>query len=457
MRGNGVDTPWSAAAGIVWPALPGPRDLPLFALAYQLEQSQWWPAEVLRARQLRQVEPLLRHAARQVPFYRSRLAAVAEVSPGGLTPERWRALAPLRRADLQEARESLLARALPRGHGRRVEHTTSGSTGRPIRVASTTLAQQYRRVLRLRGNVWHRRDLAGRLAAIQRVTPALARVQAADGDASWAAGYRTGPYWIRDIGGPLDDHLDWLAEKNPDYLLTYATFARALAERAAERGLRLSRLREVNTMGEVLDAGVREVCRRAWDAPVVDQYAAQETGPVALQCPEHEHYHVMAESVLLEVLDDAGEPCPPGRIGRVVITALHNFAMPLIRYEIGDYAELGDPCPCGRGLPVLTRIMGRARNMVTLPSGERTWARISGEPLTRIAPLRRMQMVQRRRDEIELHLVTTRPLDAAEEGALRAAATAALGHPFALRLVYVDDIALSAGGKFEDFRSEIGG
>jgi phenylacetate-CoA ligase len=57
-----------------------------------------------------------------------------------------------------------------------------------------------------------------------------------------------------------------------------------------------------------------------------------------------------------------------------VVTPLHNFAMPLIRYAIGDYAEAGPPCACGRGLPVLARILGRARNLLTLPHGERIGA-----------------------------------------------------------------------------------
>jgi phenylacetate-coenzyme A ligase PaaK-like adenylate-forming protein len=61
----------------------------------------------------------------------------------------------------------------------------------------------------------------------------------------------------------------------------------------------------------------------------------------------------------VEVLDEEGRPCAPGETGRVVATSLNNFAMPLIRYETGDTAEVGAPCPCGRGLPVLTRIMGR--------------------------------------------------------------------------------------------------
>ena len=75
----------------------------------------------------------------------------------------------------------------------------------------------------------------------------------------------------------------------------------------------------------------------------------------------------------MEVLDNHGRPCKEGETGRVVLTDLHNFTMPLIRYEIGDYAEVGPPCACGRGLPVLARILGRSRNMLTLPAGDRIW------------------------------------------------------------------------------------
>ena len=81
-------------------------------------------------------------------------------------------------------------------------------------------------------------------------------------------------------------------------------------------------------------------------------YSCEEAGYIALQCPQAEHYHCQSESVLVEVLDDEGRPCTPGQVGKVVLTALHNFAMPLIRYENQDYAEVGPPCACGRGLPV---------------------------------------------------------------------------------------------------------
>ena len=128
--------------------------------------------------------------------------------------------------------------------------------------------------------------------------------------------------------------------------------------------MRLPGLREVRTLGEASTPDLRALCREAWGVPLVDVYSAEEVGYIALQCPEHEHYHVQAESVLVEILDERGAPAPPGETGRVVVTDLHNFAMPLVRYEIGDYAEVGEPCACGRGLPVLRRIVGRVRNML---------------------------------------------------------------------------------------------
>lgn len=454
-KGRDGATPCSAVPGIAWPAMPAAGDAALFAILFQLERSQWWSPEDLAAHQLRQLERLVAHAARAVPFYRERLAGLAALAPGTLTFEAWRAIPVLERRDVQDRAGELVARSLPKGHGRRIGYVTSGSMGRPIRVQGSAVSHVFRRALKLRGNYWYGRDLAGTLAAIQRLTPAIRGLMAAPGTLAWAAGHETGPMLHRDIAGPLDDHLDWLAARDPDYLLTYPTFARELALRAVERGLRLPRLREVDTMGEAMSPAARAAVERAWGVPVIDLYAAQEVGPIAIQCPAGEHYHVQAEALLVEVIDRDGRPVPPGREGRVVVTPLHNFAMPLIRYAIGDHAALGEACACGRGLPVLDRILGRTRNMVTLPSGERTWARISGAALTEIAPLRQIQMVQRVRDAIDVKLVATRPLDAAEEAALRAALTEALDYPFAFRLRYVDEIPRSPGGKFEDFRSEL--
>jgi phenylacetate-CoA ligase len=137
----------------------------------------------------------------------------------------------------------------------------------------------------------------------------------------------------------------------------------------------------------------------------------------------------------------------------VVITDLHNFAMPLLRYEIGDFAEVGERCPCGRGLPVLRQIMGRVRNMLVRPSGERVWPGISFAQWSKLGPFRQLQVIQHSLSDIEIKVVPGGPIDAVTESRLLRAAADTLGSEFNLRLTYVDNIPRPASGKFEDFRS----
>ena len=146
-------------------------------------------------------------------------------------------------------------------------------------------------------------------------------------------------------------------------------------------------------------------------------------------------------------------PCEAGETGLVVVTTLHNFAMPLIRYVVGDYAELGHPCACGRGLPVLKQVNGRVRNMMLLPSGKKEWPILGFYRDT--LPVRQRQVIQKSLEEVELRLVVERPLTGPEEEEARATLRAKLGHPFRVTISYHTEIPRSRGGKFEEFRCEV--
>jgi phenylacetate-CoA ligase len=74
--------------------------------------------------------------------------------------------------------------------------------------------------------------------------------------------------------------------------------------------------------------------------------------------------------LVVEVVDEDGNACDVGVPGRVLVTSLHNSAMPLIRYDIGDVAELGEPCDTGLSWPVLNKVNGRLRDSIVLPNGE---------------------------------------------------------------------------------------
>lgn len=249
--------------------------------------------------------------------------------------------------------------------------------------------------------------------------------------------------------------MEWLARQKVAYLVTYPSNLEALLISCREQQIRLPTLCQVQTVSEVLQPRVRALCQEVWGFGVDDMYTCQETGYIALQCTDHTHYHVQSENLIVQILDAEGKLCPPGEAGRVVISDLHNFAMPLIRYDIGDFAELSEPCPCGRGLPVLKNIMGRVRGMLTLADGSRIRPDFGGPNFREVADIRQYQVIQKSRELLEVKLVVPGGLSASETRNLRQLIQSQLGHPFELEFSFHEDIPRSAGGKYEDFRSEI--
>jgi phenylacetate-CoA ligase len=437
----------SAVPGALWPAVPTPGGAAVLALLAQLERTQWLSAGRLLEHQRSQVGALVAHAYATVPYYRERWSALG----GGAI--RFSGLPLLTRRELQEHHDALLSRRVPPEHGALSESRTSGATGAPVRVSKTRLTALLWNTLTLRDHLWQRRDFAAKLAVIRQ---GLKPGEAANWGSATAGLIDTGPCAMLGPQADVDTQLDWLLREEPAYLLTYPSNAAELARTSLARGVRPQGLREVRTLGESLDPEVRALCREAWDVPLTDVYSAEEVGYIALQCPHGAHYHVQSEAVLVEVLRDDGAACGPGEIGRVVVTSLHNFAMPLVRYEIGDYAEVGAPCACGRGLPVLRRVLGRVRNMLVSADGKRYWPLYGSRGFGDIAPVLRSQMVQKALDRVELRLVVAAPLSGDQERLLKERALSRLPPGLRLELICVDRIERNAGGKYEDFVSEIG-
>jgi phenylacetate-CoA ligase len=432
--------------GIRWPPLPGPNAAAMLALQDQLARTQYLAPEALARAQFRQLAALLDHARRHSPFWEHRLAGL-DLAPDTL-PAGFAALPTLSRAEVQKHGDALHSRAVPPGHGALVQSATSGSTGRPIRALGTQLDQFWWAALLLREHLWHRRDLDGTLGAIRTNVDSGRR----DGWGPATDGmFRTGPSVLLNAACDVERQVDWLLAEDPHYLNCHPSNLQALARACLERGVRPRRLREARSFGEMLPDGLRELIRTAWGVRLVDCYSAQELGYIALQCPEADHYHVQAEHLLVEVLDDGNRPVPPGGIGRVVVTALHGYAMPLVRYELRDYAEVGAPCACGRGLPVLARILGRARNMLHLPDGSSHWPSFPSSLWLAVPAVRQFQIVQVTRQRITLRLAADRPLTADEIACITGRLDERLRHRFTYAVEYVEPFA--GGGKFEDFIS----
>lgn len=453
--------PESAIPRIGFPAITQGYASNVLALLYQMEHSQWLSAGQLQSRQGQQLKQILKQAWRVVPYYRDSLYLAGYPSRRDKPSDIISRLPVLQRAVLQEQGEGIRAREIPPSHGHTYRIQTSGTTGRAVRLTGTVLTQIFWRACALRDHLWHGRRMEAKLAAIRWQPRGVSMPPDGSRLPNWgppAAGiFDTGPSAVLNISVPTDEQVDWLVRTDPEYLITYPSQVAALAEAFLEHGARLTRLREIRTVGETVTEEQRSLCRSAWDVPLTDTYSCEEVGYLALQCPHGGGYHVQSENVYLEVLDGGDQACTEGQVGRVVITSLNNFATPLLRYELGDFAEVGAACPCGRGLPVIRRILGRTRNRLRLPGGETRFPYLGDRAeRERIAPsIRQFQYVQKSLEEVEYRIVASEPLSAGQEEQLRRFIVGNLGHGFQITITYHQDIPRSASGKYEEFVSEV--
>ena len=448
--------------GVAWPSFPNTFAMPVYAILFQLDHSQWYAPEELLELQFRQLRGLLTHAIKTVPFYKGRLGHLKPEAIEALDPESWRALPILTRAEVQEAGSWLRSEKLPSSHGKTGEIFAAGPNGRPLRVLRSQLWSYYRAAVTMRNHIWQGRDLKGKLAAIRETDRGKHLYPVGTPARGWSQITReifnNGPGAAINMNTPVPMIARWLQREDPDYILTYPSIIGQVADYCRANHILLPRLQQIETSSEEVTEEVRAACREAWGVPLVDLYSAREAGTLALECPEQAHYHVQSECVYLEVLDDEGRPCGPGEEGRVVVTPLHNLAMPLIRYEIGDRAALGEACACGRGLPVLERILGRRQNQVRLPNGDSRWPLLTSESiaaLLEIAPIQQYQIAQTSLEAVEVRLVIERPLEWPEVERLQAWIAEWLYHPFEVSLTYHQSLPGREAGGFDDFVCEI--
>lgn len=439
----------SSIAGAVWPAVPTAPGAAILAALFQLERSQWWTVEALWSKQREQLRVLLQHAARSSPFYREAVGDFLAGAPAEFSPEQFAALPVLTRRDLQRHHDRIASSGFPAQHGRSVVNGTSGSTGEPVQFISTDLTNFYWQAFNLRDHLWHERDLTQKLVVVRVGTPA-GRMKNWFGDVGDTT-LETGPCIL--IPGELGiaEQARQIEAEDPAYLTGYFNNLIGILEHLEAGGRRLPHLRQVRSLGEAVTAEGRDYVNRRWKVPLIDMYTTREAGYVALQCPAGDGYHVQSEGVHVEVIGEDGRACKAGETGRVVVTPLHNFAFPMIRYDQGDYAEVGAACPCGRGLPVLRRIHGRSRNLMKLRDGSVRWPGLGTQLFRELAPVRQFQVIQHGFDDIEIKLAVERALTEAEKQKLGDSILEHLRHRFRIQWTFLPEIARGGGWKFEDF------
>lgn len=338
-------------------------------LRYQreFERTQYLPLDELRGLQLIRLRALLAHAYANCPFYRERLDA-AGVRPADVRRlEDMRDMPPLEKHEIQEQGNRMVARGWPPDD--LLPNQTGGSTGTPLRFYLSRARKCSRAAATIRHNRWAGWE-PGDKAAVLWGAP-LDRPEITVRARCRAALLRE-PLWL-DAGNLTEARLrefhTALHRWRPTVIQSYAGAAVLFARFLRQSGLNLYRPRSIVTSAEMLEADDRQLLEEVFDCPVFNRYGCREVSVIASECAKHSGLHVMAEGLYLEIETPVG-PAVPGEVGAILVTDLLNWAMPLIRYRIGDLGSwaAGD-CACGRGLPRLAALHGRSTDFLVGADG----------------------------------------------------------------------------------------
>jgi phenylacetate-CoA ligase len=438
-------------AGHTWPPFVRGTSATLENLVRDIEEIQWLSSAEIERRQFIQLPVVAAWCAEHSPLF------VRHLNEAGLKPRDLTSRAGLEKLPLLTRRHlqtgsntDTYCTATPKDHEPVSEIRSSGSTGEPACAKRTRISQLFWLAHTMREYLWQETDFTSAAAIVRASVNEYTELP--NWGAPAAALFKTGPAQLLPLRTDVKQQLAWIAQHKPHSLLVYPSVLDAMTREVKRTGQTFENLTIIRTISETLTPHVRAEAEKTFGVKVFDNYSSQECGIIALECPVSRMYHVMADSLIVEVLDDNGRACREGDIGRIVVTDLHNFAMPLIRYVIGDYAEVGGACACGRGLPTLKRIMGRERNLVRLPDGSRHWPHFGIAHFWEHVAVQQFQFVQHDLEHIEVRLVVDKPATPEGEAGLRKLIQDELGHPFDLKFVYFDDaLPRPPNGKLEEF------
>jgi phenylacetate-CoA ligase len=321
-----------------------------------LEKTQHLSKEEIGHLQMTNLRSLIFHAYRTVPYYH-RMFRERDLTPEDLkTVADLGKLPILTKALIRRHFPDLISQDYPRN--RLIPYSTGG-TGSPLQFYITEEKMSWEMAAEHRAYDWAgyrlgdrcfmlwgaRRDLRASSYSyyIKKLLTLFQRTIVVD------------PFILSDE--VLSGHAEVLRRFKPKAIKGYARPIYALANYLVKSGIKDIRPNTAITSAETLFEPMRTKIEEAFGCPVFDMYGSREVGAIASECEEHK-YHIAAENVIVEFMRN-GEPAGHGEDGVILLTALRNYGMPLIRYEIGDVGESSDElCSCGRGLPLMKAIKG---------------------------------------------------------------------------------------------------
>jgi len=365
-----------------------------------LRRNTWLPTSELEKMQLKAFRKILKYAYENVAFYHRRFNA-AKIKPEDIQSiEDMQGLPILAKKDVQRNFDSLVSRNVRMEMCKK--ETTSGTTGTPLTFIAEKRASGIMSANKLR----HQVENGSRLFRDKYVL--LLPARGFSRKRTYLGGFLARLGFLRrrlmDAQEPVEDVMEKLISFGPDVIDSLPSFFLLLAKEMEKRG-EVIHPRHIFGSGELLDTVSRRFINSAFNVDMLDVYGCTEAGNIAWECSEHAGYHTNIDLVVTEFVKDE-EHVTMGEAGKIILTPLWNYAMPLIRYEIGDVGRpSSERCPCGRGLPLMEVIEGRYEDFIVLPSGRMISPYVTSRYFENVEGIDEYRIIQQARSNFIIQLV----------------------------------------------------
>jgi len=410
-----------------------------------------WPIERRRQMQAERLSQLLLHAARNVPYYHDALAESGVARRDHVDLTRFRQMPELTRDGLCTGFERLKSGDLASRAW--YKYGTGGSSGEPVvllqdrdynTIGMATTEMHY---------AW-----AGRAAG-----EPFVRLWGADRDVlQWTLGWRNKlSNFIRnqtflnsfDLNmANMQRYVETIQRVRPVMIEAYAESIDALSRYINSSNTKLTGVRNVITSAGTLYPFIREEIERAFGCPALNRYGSREVGDIAGERVAGAGLEVFAYTHLVEVVDEQGQPCGPGEEGDLLVTCLTNYAMPIIRYRIGDRAVVGAavsiPTPSVEQLETVT---GRTMDAFVREDG----STVAGKIVIHLVAvvhnsgwLQKTQIIQQDYNAILIKMVTASPPPRGSLDEIRSSLQRLIGPACRVDFEFVEAIPPLPSGKY---------
>lgn len=406
-----------------------------------MEQTQWGSPEEIRQFQWRELRRLLEHVYRSVPYYRKKYEAAGIDIRDIRTPGDFAQLPPLTRAEVNAHRGELCSTVVT---SKVLAHATGGSTGLPTRFFITVDSYDWRCAASERAYSWSGHRIGERTLYLWGAPVGeIPRFESVKMSA-----YR----WLRrEFVVPTFTQTTELWRRTlrearrfkPRFIVAYVSSLEEFANFVLADGSRLSGVHAVIAAAEAPYEKTRQLVAQAFGAPLFNAYGTREFMSIAAECDRHDGLHINSENLLVEMEMPSSEA--PSEL---LVTDLHNYGMPFIRYRVGDTGILSNSvCPCRRGLPLICSVEGRVLDLLRTRSGSVVPGEFFPHLLKDISEVREFQVQQTNLDEIVVSVVLNRSLSDSSRALLKQETAKVFGNTIQVTVKAVKAIPRQPSGK----------